>query len=90
MLVEDNGPIHTSRPSRAALAACAHWLRVECLPKYAPSFNFIETVWRDLKPHHPTHMTFEGVNREINAAVQALDAQRVRMRVRLAKSRISV
>ncbi len=58
MLVEDNGPIHTSKLSRAALAARAHWLTVEWLPKYAPELNDIETVWRDLKAHHLAHMTF--------------------------------
>jgi hypothetical protein len=31
--VEDNGPIHVSKVSRAALAARAHWLTVEWLPK---------------------------------------------------------
>ena len=36
VLVLDNGPIHTSKASRAALAERAHWLRVEWLPKYAP------------------------------------------------------
>ena len=36
VLVEDNGPIHTSKLSLAALAARAHWLTVEWLPKYAP------------------------------------------------------
>ena len=29
VLVLDNGPIHTSREARAALAARAHWLTVE-------------------------------------------------------------
>ena len=58
MLVEDNGPIHTSKLSRAALAARAHWLTVEWLPKYAPELNDIEPVWRDLKAHHLAHQTF--------------------------------
>src|SRR5215218_9821850 len=34
VLVLDNGPIHTSKMSRAALAERAHWLTVEWLPKY--------------------------------------------------------
>ena len=46
VLVEDNGPIHTSKLSLAALAARAHWLTVEWLPKYAPELNDIEVVWR--------------------------------------------
>src|SRR5271169_6188534 len=41
VLVEDNGPIHTSKLSLAALAARAHWLTVEWLPKYAPELNDI-------------------------------------------------
>jgi len=48
VLVEDNGPIHTSKRSLAALAARAHWLTIEWLPKYAPELNEIEPVWRDL------------------------------------------
>jgi transposase len=50
VLVEDNGPIHTSKRSLAALAARAHWLTVDWLPKYAPCLNKIEPVWRDLRP----------------------------------------
>jgi transposase len=46
VLVLDNGPIHTSKLLRAAMAARAHWLRVEWLPRYAPELNDIETVWR--------------------------------------------
>jgi DDE superfamily endonuclease/LysR substrate binding domain-containing protein len=42
VLVEDNGPIHTSKRSLAALAARAHCLTVEWLPKYAPELNDIE------------------------------------------------
>ena len=49
VLVEDNGPIHTSKLAMAALATRVHWLTVEWLPKYAPELNDIETVWRDLK-----------------------------------------
>jgi len=36
VLVEDNGPIHVSKRSLAALAARSHWLTVEWLAKYAP------------------------------------------------------
>ena len=65
VLVEDNGPIHTSKRSLAALAARAHWLIVEWLPKYAPELNEIEPVWRDLKAHHLAHQTFTG-HRQVN------------------------
>ena len=40
VLVLDNGPIHTSKASRAALAGRA-WASVEWLPKYAPGLNAI-------------------------------------------------
>jgi len=61
VIVLDNGPIHTSKASLAALAARAHWLTVEWLPKYAPELNDIEVVWHDPKPiiwrirRSPTH-----------------------------------
>ena len=90
VLVLDNGPIHTSKLSRAALAARAHWLTVEWLPKYAPDLNEIERVWRDLKAHHLAHQTFldaKALNNAIHRAVDALNAER--MTLPLAKPRIS-
>ena len=44
MLVEDNGPIHVSKITLAALTARNHGLTVEWLPKYAPELNDIEVV----------------------------------------------
>jgi transposase len=61
VLVEDNGPIHVGKLSLAALAARAHWLTVEWLPKYAPELNDIEVVWHDLKAHHLAHQTFTDI-----------------------------
>ena len=90
VLVEDNGPIHTSKLSRAALAARAHWLTVEWLPKYAPELNDIEAVWRDLKAHYLAHQTFADTNaldQAIHAAVKALNHER--KPVALDKLRIS-
>jgi hypothetical protein len=81
VLVFDNGPIHTSKATRAALAERAHWLTVEWLPKYAPELNDIEAVWRDLKRHHLAHRTFTGpedLDRAIHDAVAALNAERSR------------
>lgn len=90
VLVEDNGPIHVSKLSLAALAARAHWLTVEWLPKYAPELNDIEVVWHDLKAHHLAHQTFTGIA-NLNHAIQAAvnDLNRERMTVPLANSRIS-
>jgi transposase InsO family protein len=79
VLVLDNGPIHTSKATRAALAERAHWLTVEWLPKYAPELNDIEPVWRDLKRHHLAHQTFTGpddLDRAIHDAVAKLNAER--------------
>ena len=79
VLVEDNGPIHTSKLSRAALAARVHWLKVEWLPKYAPELNDIEIVWRDLKAHHLAHQTFaddDALDQAIHKAVEALNKER--------------
>ena len=63
VLVEDNGPIRTSKRALAALAVRAHWLTVEWLPKYAPELNEIEPVFifryepeavaRQLRPDSP-------------------------------------
>jgi transposase InsO family protein len=81
VLVLDNGPIHTSKATRAALAERAHWLAVEWLPKYAPELNDIEAVWRDLKRYHLAHQTFTGpddLERAIHDAVAALNAERSR------------
>jgi DDE superfamily endonuclease len=81
VLVLDNGPIHTSKMSRAALADRAHWLTVEWLPKYAPELNDIEVLWRDLKRHHLAHQTFTGpddLDRAIHEAVMKLNTERNR------------
>ena len=80
-LVLDNGPIHTSKATRAALAKRAHWLTIEWLPKYAPELNDIEPTWRDLKRHHLAHQTFTGpddLDRAIHDAAARLNAERSR------------
>jgi transposase len=90
VLVEDNGPIHTSKFSLAALAAHAYWLTVERLPKYAPELNDIGMVWHDLKANQLAHQTFayiDALDRTIRQAVDELNAER--MRLPLAKPRIS-
>jgi transposase len=79
VLVEDNGPIHVSKASLAALEARKHWLTVEWLPKYAPELNDIEVVWHDLKAHHLAHKTFTDVtalDQDIHQAVDSLNQER--------------
>ena len=90
VIVLDNGPIHVSKATMAALAARAHWLTVEWLPKYAPELNDVEVVWHDLKAHHLAHQTFtdaEALDRAIHAAVTTLNTERTIDP--LAKQRIS-
>lgn len=80
VLVLDNGPIHTSKATTAALAA-RPWLTVEWLPKYAPELNDIELCWRDLKRHHLAHRTFKTVHdldTAIHEAVSDMNNERCR------------
>lgn len=79
VLVLDNGPIHLSKMSRAALEARSHWLSVEWLPKYAPELNDIEAVWGDLKIHHLAHHTFtdaDHLEATIKDAVMTLNIRK--------------
>ncbi len=81
VIVLDNGPIHVSKATLAALAARAHWLTVEWLPKYTPELNDIEVVWHDLKAFNLAHKTFtdaDSLDAAIHAAVAALNAERNR------------
>jgi transposase len=72
VLVLDNGPIHTSKLTRAALAQ-RPWLVVEWLPKYAPELNDIERSWRDLKRHYLAHQTFQSIAELDNAVERAVE-----------------
>ncbi len=78
VFVIDNGPIHTSKASRAALDA-RPWLTTEWMPKYAPELNDIERSWRDLKQHFLAHRTFQDADHlevAIHSAVQDLNTER--------------
>lgn len=78
VLVLDNGPVHTSKASRAALAA-RDWITVEWLPLYAPELNDIERDWLDLKRHHLAHRTFthaDQLDTTIHAAITNINRER--------------
>ena len=78
VLVLDNGPIHTSKASRAALTERA-WLTIEWLPKYAPELNDIERSWRDLKRHFLAHQTFsdpDHLDHAIHKAIADMNRER--------------
>ena len=83
VLVEDNGPIHVSKASRAALDARKHWLTVEWLPKYAPETSMISnasgaisrhTIW----PIRPSRIP-AGLDVAIHAGVDALNRERTNL-----------
>jgi hypothetical protein len=81
VLVLDDGPIHTGKATRAALAERAHWLTAEWPPKHAPELDDVEPPWRDLKRHRLPHQTFTGpddLDQAIHDAVAKLDAERNR------------
>ena len=90
VIVLDNGPIHVSKATAAALAARAHWLTVEWLPKYAPELNDIEVVWHDLKAFNLAHKTFTDVD-TLDAAIHTavVDLNTERNRDPLGEQRIS-
>jgi transposase len=58
-IVLDNGPVHTSKATMAALAQRRHWLMPEWLAKYAPELNDIERSWKSLKGQRLAHKTFK-------------------------------
>ena len=72
VLVLDNGPIHISKLTRAALGA-RPWLTIEWLPKYAPELNDIERSWRDLKRHFLAHQTFRSIDQLDQAVAHAVE-----------------
>ncbi len=78
VLTLDNGPIHTSKASTAALAARS-WLTVEWLPKYAPELNDIERSWRDLKGNFLAHQVFvdaDHLDRAIHQGIADMNQER--------------
>lgn len=78
VLVLDNGPIHVSKLSTAALAA-RPWITVEWLPKYAPELNDIERDWRHLKRHYLANHVWrdlEDLDQCIHRSVAAITRSR--------------
>jgi len=77
-LVLDNGPCHTSKLSRAALAARAAWLHVLWLAPYCPNLNRKEREWRWLKRAVRGHLarTLRVFADEILAGLARLGGER--------------
>ena len=78
-IVLDNGPVHTSKATRAALDQRSHWLTPEWLPKYAPELNDIERSWKTLKSQRLAHQTFKSpdhLEKTINTEITDINANR--------------
>jgi transposase len=78
-IVLDNGPVHTSKATRAALDQRSHWLTPEWLPKYAPELNDIERSWKTLKGQRLAHQTFQNADHletTINKEISIINATR--------------
>jgi hypothetical protein len=71
VIVQDNGPIHTSQ---AAQAQWQHWqqqgLFLFMLPKYCSEMNDIETEWLQLKTHEIAGRMFDN---EYDLAIAVMD-----------------
>ncbi len=78
-LALDNGPAHTSKASRAALAERAEWLHVVWLARYSPQFNRKEREWRTLKRDTRAHLprTLRDFVDEILAGLGRLGGERL-------------
>ena len=78
-IVLDNGPVHTSKATRAALDQRSHWLTPEWLPKYAPELNDIERSWKTLKSQRLAHRTFKSpdhLEETINTEITDMNTNR--------------
>jgi len=78
-IVLDNGPVHQSKATLAALAQRRHWLAPEWLAKYATELSDIERSWKYLKGQRLAHKTFRDANHldtTINQEIAAINANR--------------
>ena len=78
-LALDNGPAHTSKASREALAARADWLHVIWLARYSPHLKRKEHEWRVLKRDARGHLarTLREFVDGILAGLRRLGGERV-------------
>lgn len=77
-LVLDNGPCHTSKASKEALAQRAAWLHVTWLAPYSPHLNPKEREWKMLKRDARSHLatTLRIFVDEIHAGLRHLGGER--------------
>jgi hypothetical protein len=73
ILVLDNGPCHTSKATRRALAERGEWLEVIPLARSSPHLNPKEHEWRILKRDHRGHLA-SSLRDFVDAAAAGLAA----------------
>ncbi len=78
-LVLDNGPCHTSKATKAALAERSAWLHVIWLAPYSPQLNPKEREWKVLKRDARSHLapTLRAFVDEIAASLRQLGGDRL-------------
>jgi len=78
-LVLDNGPCHTSKATKAALAERSAWLHVIWLAPYSPQLNPKEREWKQLKRDARSHLapTLRAFVDEIAAGLRHLGGDRL-------------
>lgn len=79
VLALDNAGCHTSKASRAALAARAGWLEVVWLARYSPELNPKEHEWRRLKRDHASRLapTLREFADRVVAGLRGLGGERL-------------
>ena len=78
-IVFDNGPVHRSKATVAALAARSHWLTPDWFANYAAELNDIERSWKHLKGQCLAHKTFRDADHleaTIKQDIAAMNATR--------------
>lgn len=72
MVIQDGARYHTSKATKAFVAAQGARLRVYQLPSYSPDYNPIEHLWRNVKrnkTHNRYFPSFEGLIAEVEVAL---------------------
>ncbi|MEP7200923.1 MAG: transposase, partial [Chloroflexota bacterium] len=70
ILIHEGAKYHTAQQPRAYCAGQAERLTVYPLPSYAPDYNPIEQLWKNVK-HHKTHNRYFPTFDTLIAAVEA-------------------
>ena len=92
-LVWDGGGIHKSKAVRQFLSGYSRWVKIQCLPAYAPELNPVEHVWGHSKSGPLANLTpdtLQELHRAVCHTVRGTshNAQLLRSFFRLSQLRI--